>query len=186
MLNPVIQARPLMAGMIAGRSPIDVPETIRPWNREPMMRFVDHRIADGHLAARMKNSHSCTCARARGAPVGSARRDDARIARDLADSFERTVELDNGDASNFWVFRMDDAELLASGEPDFLACHRQLACLGSFNIESKLRRVHDRVEHPSVCDIDSDRAQPRHLDRRIQPIHEARDVLELDRSARPS
>ena len=37
MSSPVIQARPLMAGMIAGFPPIEVVATIRPWNREPMM-----------------------------------------------------------------------------------------------------------------------------------------------------
>ena len=89
-------------------------------------RFVDHRVADGQLATGMKTaSRACACPRR--APIGASGRDDASVARHLAGSLEWAVELHDRDAPNSGVFRVDDVELLARGEPDSLAGYRELA-----------------------------------------------------------
>ena len=181
MLNPVIHALPLIAGIMAGRPSTDVVDTIRPWNCEPIM--------DSWIIA----SPTAICPRAangRAASAGSGRAaigapgDDTGVAGDFADPFEGSVELNDGNAANARVFRVDDLQLLAQRAGFARPLPRSLCSEPSTRIP-KLRRVDDRVEHPSVGHINSDSSEARHLNRGVEAIHETGHVFEFDRATSP-
>src|SRR5262249_37625278 len=119
------------------------------------------------------------------APVRAPWRDDARVARNLADPLERPAQLHDRDAADFGVFWVNHVELLASSQSDSLTDDRELASFGTLGPKAELRRVDDRVEHSSIRHVDGHSADTRDLDHGVQSIDETGNILEFHRSALP-
>ena len=71
-------------------------------------------------------------------------------------------------------------QLLARGDADQLADARELARLGRLEREAERVRVGDRVPHTAEGHVDRDRAEPVHLEGRVETVGEAGDVRQLD------
>jgi hypothetical protein len=112
--------------------------------------------------------------------VEPPRRHDDGIPAHVADSLPRLGDLDDADACDLGVLRMDARELVPRRSSDPLAGQREVAGFIRFDREAELLGVRNRVPHAAVGDVDRNRADPVDLERRIQPVGEARDVGELD------
>ena len=75
---------------------------------------------------------------------------------------------------------MRAGELLPRRRADPLAGERKVARLVRLEREPERPRIGDRVPHAAVGDVDRQRPEPRHLERRVEPLGEAGNVRQLD------
>ena len=142
-----------------------------------------HRVARPHETAGVQRRHPRGEPRAGSGTVEPAGRDDDRVPRHLPYAAPRLGDLDDAHSGDLRVLRVYARQLLARRRADQLADARQLARLGRLEREPERGRIGDRVPHAAERDVDRDRAEPVDLERRVDPVGEARHVRQLDRLA---
>ena len=95
-------------------------------------------------------------------------------------SAPRLGQLDDADARDLRVLRVDARELLARGIANQLADAAQLSRLARLELEAERGGIRDRVPHAAVGDVDGDRAEPRNVEPGIELPDERRHVGQLD------
>jgi hypothetical protein len=111
--------------------------------------------------------------------VEPARGDHDRVLRDAADALPRLRDLDDAHAGDPGVLRVHHGQLLAGGGTNQLADPGQVTGLRGHQLEAERSRIGDGVPHAAVRHVNRQRAEPLDLQRRVQPVGETRDVLEL-------
>src|SRR5439155_14768156 len=121
-------------------------------------RLVNESLPRAELTAGVQDGQTRRGARAAGAPIDAARRDDHGIAAHGVRARERHGELGERHPLDVRVLRVARRQLLLGRGDNSVAQGDEVARLFRLDREAERRRVDDREEGPAVRDVDGDLA----------------------------
>ena len=180
---PVIQARPVISGITAGRPATVVSSTTRPVKRVPMT----DSLTNGSPAA--SSPRACSWARRALVPVPHGERSSQPgwidvAARGVGAVAARLVEDDVVAAGDPRVLRVDRAVGGVDRRHHLEARRDQLAARAPDRPPGRVGRRRDRVEVAAVGHVVGDLAEARDLDERSRACRNDGDVADRHRRAR--